>query len=138
MPVLLYEVDITPLPELNMAKRILLINDEQGYSAKSYLETFGGWEVMTSPSGYEGMGTAQSEQPDAIVLDVRNLKTDGVGMFRQLQSHPTTQPIPVVLLTTALHVQIRAQFAQMGIRGLIYTPYEPATLATDMAESLGW
>ncbi|NJR38326.1 MAG: response regulator [Leptolyngbyaceae cyanobacterium CSU_1_4] len=119
-------------------KRILLINDEQGYSAKPYLETFGGWDVMTAHSGQEGMGTAQTEKPDAIVLDVRNLKTDGVGMFHQLQAHPTTQPIPIVLLTTALHDQVRAQFAQLGVRGLTYTPYEPATLATDMAESLGW
>lgn len=132
-------MDIEEVTELNMAnKRILLINDEQGYSAKPYLETFGGWEVMTAHSGHEGMGTAQTEKPDAIVLDVRNLRTDGVGMFQQLQAHPTTQPIPVLLLTTALHAQIRAQFAQLGVRGLIYTPYEPATLATDMAESLGW
>jgi CheY-like chemotaxis protein len=118
-------------------KRILLINDEQGYSAKSYLETFGGWEVMTSHSG-QGVGKAQAEKPDAIVLDVRNPRTDGIGMFQQLQSNPTTQPIPVVLLTNALHVQVRSQFAQLGLRGLIYTPHEPATLATDMAESLGW
>ena len=124
---------------LNMAnKRILLINDEQGYSAKPYLETFGGWDVMTAHSGQEGMGTAQAEKPDAIVLDVRNLKTDGVGMFHQLQSHPVTQPIPVVLLTTALHAHVRAQFAKLGVRGLTYTPYEPGTLAIDMAESLGW
>jgi response regulator RpfG family c-di-GMP phosphodiesterase len=126
---------------MNMAtKRILLINDEQGSrnSAKAYLENFGGWEVVTSRSGYEGMGTAQAEKPDAIVLDVRDLRTDGVGMFHQLQSNPTTQPIPILLLTTALHGKVRAQFAQLGVRGLTYTPYEPSTLATDMAESLGW
>jgi response regulator RpfG family c-di-GMP phosphodiesterase len=120
-------------------KRILLINDEQGRnSAKAYLETFGGWEVVTSRSGFEGVGRAQSERPDAILLDVRDLRTDGVGMFHQLQSNPTTQPIPVLLLTTTLHSNIRAQFAQLGVRGLTYTPYEPSTLATDMAESLGW
>jgi response regulator RpfG family c-di-GMP phosphodiesterase len=123
-----------------MAKRILLINDEQGNrnSAKVYLETFGGWEVVTSRSGYEGMGKAQADKPDAIVLDVRDLRTDGVSMFQQLQANPSTQPIPVLLLTTALHAQVRAQFAQLGVRGLIYTPYEPSTLAIDMAETLGW
>jgi CheY-like chemotaxis protein len=122
-----------------MSKRILLINDEQGTrnAAKAYLETFGGWEVVTSQSGFEGMGKAQSTQPDAIVLDVRDLKTDGLGMFRQLQDNPKTQLIPVILLTTA-HSQLRSQFAQLGVRGLAYTPYEPGTLATDMAETLGW
>ncbi|MCU0570258.1 MAG: response regulator [Oculatellaceae cyanobacterium Prado106] len=123
-----------------MAKRILLINDEQGdrNSAKAYFESFGGWEVMTSRSGYEGMGKAESTQPDAILLDVRDLKTDGMGMLNQLQANPSTQAIPVLLLTTAFHTQLCAQFAQRGVRGLTYTPYEPATLATDVAESLGW
>jgi response regulator RpfG family c-di-GMP phosphodiesterase len=123
-----------------MAKRILLINDEQSIrkATQAYLETFGGWEVLTARSDQENIGSAQLEKFDAIVLDIRCMESDGVSLVQRIQSNPITQKVPVLLLTTAIHSQIRTQLARLGVRGFTYESQHPSMLAAEMAEALGW
>ena len=73
-------------------KRILVIDDDDGVReiAQFCLEAAAGWEVLTAASGSEGLATAESEQPDAILLDVMMPDMDGATTFR-LCSPPFTK-----------------------------------------------
>ena len=53
-------------------KCILIIDDEEDIRevAQLCLEAVGGWQVCTAQSGSQGLIKAQSQQPDAILLDV--------------------------------------------------------------------
>ena len=123
-----------------MVKRILLIDDEEDIRevAQLSLEMMGGWQVITAQSGSEGVTKADLEQPDAILLDVMMADQDGLMTFQQLQARLTTQQIPVILLTAKVQAVDQRQFAELGVSGVITKPFEPLSLADQVATSLGW
>ena len=94
--------------------------------------------MLTASSGNEGLLQSQTQQPDAILLDVSMPDIDGLATFAKLQENPTTQSIPVILLTAKIQPADQAEFAQLGVTGLISKPFDPLTLASQVAEVLGW
>jgi CheY-like chemotaxis protein len=123
-----------------MTKRILVIDDEERLRevVQACLETIGGWEVLTAGTASVGLLKAKTEQPDGILLDVMMPKIDGITLFRNLQENPATQSIPVILLTAKMQSADQAQFAQLGVAGVIAKPFDPLKLADQVAEILGW
>ncbi|MBE9017737.1 two-component system response regulator [Chroococcidiopsis sp. CCALA 051] len=122
------------------SKRILLIDDEQRLSRviETCLRKLGGWTVLTAQSGSEGLQKAQTQQPDAILLDVMMPDLDGIALFRELQENPATQAIPVILLTAKVQPVDRESYARLGVVGAIAKPFDPLQLANQIAETLGW
>jgi CheY-like chemotaxis protein len=122
------------------AKRILVIDDEDDIRevAQLCLEMVGGWEVLTASSGSEGLALAETERPDAILLDVMMPDMDGLATFQKLQSNTATHHIPVLLLTAKVQSTDRHRFAELGLTALIAKPFDPLNLASQVAEALGW
>jgi len=122
------------------AKRILVIDDAEDIRevAQVSLEVVGGWEVLTASSGREGVAKALAEQPDAILLDVMMPDQDGPTTFKQLQANHATQHIPVILLTAKALASDRRMFADLGVVSVISKPFEPMSLAAQVAQALGW
>jgi CheY-like chemotaxis protein len=121
-------------------KRILVIDDEDDIRevAQLCLETIGGWEVMTAACGKEGLVTAETQQPDAILLDVMMPEMDGPTTFQNLQANAATQDIPVVFLTAKVQAAEQRRFAELGVKAVLTKPFDPLTLATQLAKALGW
>ncbi len=121
-------------------RRILLIDDEDDIRevAQLCLETVGGWEVITADCGKEGLIKAENEQPDAILLDVMMPEWDGPTTFQALQNNAVTKNIPVVLLTAKVQASEQRLFAQLGVKAVFAKPFDPLSLATELAEVLGW
>ncbi len=121
-------------------RRILVIDDEERIQevVQTCLEILNGWEVLTASSGEEGLLQAQTQQPDAILLDVSLPGMDGLDIWQQLQENPTTQSIPVILLTARVQPADRERFARLGIAGVIPKPFDPVQLAAQVAQALGW
>ena len=121
-------------------KRILIIDDEDDIRevAQLSLETIPGWEVLTARSGREGLEMAVAEQPDAILLDVMMPDVDGPTTFQKLQAKPEISHIPVVLLTAKVQASDRQRFSTLGIKAVMAKPFDPLTLADQLAEILGW
>lgn len=121
-------------------KRILLVDDEDDIRevAQLSLEMVGGWEVLAASSGQEALRRAESERPDAILLDVMMPDMDGPTTFRNLQANPATHGIPVLLLTAKVRSADRERFAELGVAGVLSKPFDPLTLAQEIASVLGW
>ncbi|AFZ18848.1 response regulator with CheY-like receiver, AAA-type ATPase, and DNA-binding domains [Allocoleopsis franciscana PCC 7113] len=121
-------------------KRILVIDDEINLCTviQACLENLGGWETLTALSGKEGLAIAQTQQLDAILLDVMMPDMDGLTLFEKLQNDSTTQAIPVILFTAKVQSTDIAQFAKLGVAGVIAKPFDPLTLAEQVASMLGW
>lgn len=121
-------------------KRILVIDDEDDIRevAQLCLETVGGWEVITAASGTEGLEKAASQTPDAILLDVMMPDMDGPTTFKKLQANLSTQNIPVILLTAKVQASERRRFAELGVKAVFVKPFDPMTLADQLAEALHW
>ncbi|MBF1999886.1 MAG: response regulator [Synechococcales cyanobacterium C42_A2020_086] len=123
-----------------IAKRILIIDDEERIRevVRACLEDLGGWQTLTAASGEEGWQQATREPLDAILLDVSMPDLDGITLFHRLHAHPATSAIPVVLLTAKVLPDDKAQFAQLGIAGIITKPFDPMRLVPDIAALLQW
>lgn len=123
-----------------VAKRVLVIDDEDDIRevAQVSLEIMAGLDVIVARSSSEGLVKAETEHPDAILLDVMLPDTDGLTTFQHLQANPATCHIPVVLLTAKVRACDHDRFADLGVKATITKPFKPARLAKQLLEILGW
>ncbi|MGD0901727.1 MAG: response regulator [Terracidiphilus sp.] len=123
-----------------MSHRILIIDDEEDIRevAGLSLETVAGWEVVLASSGAQGIACAIEHQPDAILLDVMMPVMDGPATFRELRKNPSTAHIPVMLLTAKVQSTDQRRFADLGVEAILFKPFDPLTLSTQIADVLGW
>ena len=123
-----------------MPHKILIIDDEDDIRevAALSLESVAGWDVVTANSGAQGVARAIEHQPDAILLDVMMPGMDGPSTFRELRKNPVTAKIPVLLLTAKVQSSDQRRFADLGVESVLFKPFDPMTLADQIAGVLGW
>lgn len=121
----------------NMRKRILIVDDESDIRelAQIALEEFAGWKVLHARSGAEGITRAQTQQPDAILLDMMMPDMRGTQVLTTLKADPATTAIPVILLTAKVQA---AQQPPDGAAGVILKPFDPLQLAAEISRLLTW
>lgn len=121
-------------------KRILIVDDEERIReiVCACVIDLGGWQAIVAASGEEGLIKAQREDLDAILLDISMPDLDGYAVYQQLQDNPSTQNIPIILLTAKVLASDRRRFSQMNIAGVITKPFNPMTLPDEIAAKLGW
>ena len=56
----------------------------------------------------------------------------------QLNNNSQTKDIPVILLTAKTGTAEKRLFQNIGVTGVITKPFDPLTLATQMAKLLQW
>ncbi len=123
-----------------MPHRILIIDDEDDIRevAALSLETVAGWDVLVASSGAQGLARAIEFQPEAILLDVMMPGMDGPSTVRELRKNPATAGIPVLLLTAKVQSSDQRRFADLGVQAVLFKPFDPMTLSTQIAGVLGW
>jgi CheY-like chemotaxis protein len=129
------------LPENKMkGKQILIVDDQEHLRelVQLCLEDLAGWNTLVAESGQECLQILQTERPNAILLDLSMPGMDGFAVYDRLQSDPITRSIPVILLTARVMSTDMAEFAEMGVAGVIRKPFEATTLPGKVAEILGW
>ncbi|MCU0547015.1 MAG: response regulator [Oscillatoriaceae cyanobacterium Prado104] len=122
------------------AKSILVIDDEKNLCSviQACLESLGGWRVLIAREASEGLLLAETQLPDAILLDVMMPDMDGVTLFKALQGKAATRGIPVILLTAKVQSLDLSEFSELGVAGVIAKPFDPLMLAQQVADILGW
>jgi CheY-like chemotaxis protein len=123
-----------------MSHSILIVDDEDDIRevAALSLESIADWKVYVASSGAEGLSLAIQHRPDAIVLDVMMPVMDGPATFRELQKNPATASIPVLLLTAKVQSSDQRRFADLGVKAILFKPFDPLTLADQISSALGW
>ena len=122
-----------------MSRRILVVDDDPLLRevAQTALELVGGWQVSTAQSGSEAPQQARTERPDAILLDVMMPGIDGPTTVNALRADPTTSDIPIIFLTAKMPSDL-GEWRPLCLAGVISKPFNPMTLAAEMAAMLGW
>ena len=121
-------------------KRILLIDDEETIQevVQVGIEIEAGWQVEIASSGWEGINLAQTQQPDAILLDVMMPELDGISTLSSLKANAKTRSIPVIFLTAKTQATEKDQFQNLGVVDVITKPFNSMTLASQIAKILRW
>lgn len=121
-------------------RRILLIDDEDDIRevASLTLEATAGWDVISANSGRNGINAALNDKPEAILMDVMMPEMDGPTTFREMQKIPELADIPVILLTAKVQGVDQRRFADLGVAAVLFKPFDPMTLAQQIADVLDW
>lgn len=121
-------------------RRVLIIDDEE--RIREVLRTcfvkLAKWDVIVADCGSAGIAKAEAEQPDAILLDVSMPEMDGRATLQKLKDNSSTRAIPVIFLTAKVQPTDKAEYAQLGVAGLITKPFNPVTISQQVAEILHW
>jgi len=119
---------------------VLVVDDDDHIRevATLALEVVGGWRVISTSSGEDAAEIARAEQPDAVLLDVMMPGVDGPSTVARLREDPATAGIPVILLTAKNLSVDRRDFSALALAGMIAKPFDPMTLAGQVARLLGW
>ena len=67
---------------------------------------------------------AGQQRPDLILLDLNLPKVDGLEVLRQVRSHPETQLIPVVVLTSSREENNIAESYRRGVNSYLRKPVD--------------
>ncbi|MEM6867698.1 MAG: response regulator [Cyanobacteria bacterium P01_C01_bin.121] len=123
-----------------LSKQILMIDDESDIQtvARIGLTIMSDWQVLTASSGKEGIAQAKSHKLDAILLDVMMPDMDGIATLKALKADSSTQSIPIIFLTAKSRALNRKELYALGAQGVIHKPFDPTTLASQIAGFLGW
>jgi CheY-like chemotaxis protein len=129
-----------PAPASVTERRVLVVDDDDHIRevATLALEVVGGWTVISTGSGEDAAEIARRERPDAVLLDVMMPGVDGPTTLARLRENPETAGIPVILLTAKNLLVDRRDFSELALAGMIAKPFDPMTLAGEMARLLGW
>ena len=110
-------------------KRVLVIEDEQ--DVKDLLTrtlSKAGLVTSTVKDGEAGIAAARAEQVDLIVLDLMLPRMSGLEVCRVLKSDPSTQAIPIVMLTAKVEEIDRIVGLEFGADDYVTKPFSPREL----------
>ena len=95
--------------------RILLVEDnEMNREMLAERLELRGYQVLVAADGVQGVLMAQSEKPDAILMDMSLPALDGWEATRQIKAAPETRSIPVIALTAHVLTGDRERCLEAG------------------------
>ena len=104
---------------------VLVIDDEENIIDLIKLGLkYEGFEVVAVGEGEEGIAAAQRTNPIFIILDWMLPDMDGLEVCRRLRSNPTTQDIPILLLTAKGEVGSRVEGLNTGADDYLTKPFD--------------
>lgn len=106
--------------------KVLVIDDEKNIIEFIKLGLrYEGFEVEEAFDGLAGIAAAQRLLPDMIILDVMlpDPNIDGLEVCRRLRMNPTTQNLPILMLTAKDEVEDRVLGLQTGADDYLAKPF---------------
>lgn len=106
----------------NLMGRVLIIDDEKLLGKQLYkLLNQEGYNVYYAPTGKEGIGIARSQNPDAVLLDLKLPDMDGLEVLKALN---TLDPPPNTIMMTAHgNIELAVSAIKLGAYDFIEKPF---------------
>src|ERR671916_244532 len=120
-----------------MAKVVLVVEDEEAVrELEKFILEQQGYAVMEARDGLEGLTKAEFRRPDLILLDLMMPDVSGGRMFQEMQEHPATAGIPIVVVTGKPDAH-QIFDDQIGPDNVIMKPFEADTLVGRIRQHIG-
>ncbi len=87
--------------------------------------------VVLAAVGADALSLAHEQQPDVILLDINMPGMDGVEVSRRLRDDPTTERIPIIVMSA--QDRLRATGPLMPVNDRLPKPFEIQTLYEKVA-----
>ncbi len=115
--------------------KLLLIEDDANV-AEVLAIAFGeeGHEATIAYTGEEGLARLRQERPDAVLLDVRLPKMNGIEVLRRIRSNDQT--LPVIIITGLATQSEVAEARELGVTDVIEKSYVLQRFSESLARVL--
>lgn len=114
---------------------VLVVDDDEEVRACLGVRLqFAGYDVLSADDGEQGLAAVLEHHPDAVVLDIRMPKKDGITMLREMRSNKSVQDIPVVMLSANIRDQNSS--LEAGANYFVSKPYEASAVLSAIESSL--
>ena len=127
-----------PLGRLNGYCVLVVDDDEEIRTFLATLMTDEGAAALQAADGDEALATAIRAKPDLITLDLSMPGRDGIETFCDLRENPTTEEIPVCIITG--HPEFRKVIYDRPVtppEGFIEKPCDPEHVVKTIRRILG-
>ncbi len=124
-----------PDPEDDLAFRILICDDEEliRWSVSEHLKTEG-FEVDTAKDGVEALESVARAVPDALVMDLKMPRLDGMSALRRLRE--LEPQLPVIVITAHGAVDSAIEATKLGAAGYLSKPFDLRELSLVLGKVL--
>ena len=118
-----------------MARRILIIDDEQGIrAALGQLLEFEGYEVRAVANAVDGITEYAKQRPDLVFLDVKMAGIDGVEALKKIkESDPSAI---VVMISGHATIQTAVEATQLGAYDILEKPLDTDRILVTLRNAL--
>ncbi len=112
------------------AKRVLLVEDEESLRRvmKDLLEREG-FVVFEASDGVIALDEIDRLAPDLVVLDLNLPRLDGYGVLSHLRARPSTQKLPVIVLTAKGDEESEVRVFEYGASDYLTKPFRGRALS---------
>lgn len=122
-------------------RRVLLVDDDADirFIADIALGRIGGYVVSLAASVADARARLeQAPLPDALLLDVTMPVVSGPTFLEELRADPRFDALPVIFMTARTTLEDIESYLAMGAAGVVSKPFDPMSLARQLAEILAW
>ncbi len=118
-----------PRGDFRMNPLILIVEDETRIRdlIKYNLER-AGFRTLAAADGETGLELVFASRPDAVVLDIMLPGQSGIEVLRQIRGEPTTQDLPILLLTARSTETDKLLGFEQGADDYLTKPFSPREL----------
>lgn len=110
-----------------MTGHVLVVEDEPNISeAIKFILSRDGWAVDIHSNGVDAVEEVRRRNPDVLILDVMLPGRSGYDILRELREDPSTEGLPVLMLTARGQTKDRQMAEQAGASHFMTKPFSNA------------
>lgn len=106
-----------------MAPRILVVDDE--LDTLNLLRTIlqiSGFEPVTTLNSVDAITLAETEQPDAVLLDIMMPRLDGFTLCKMMRQNERTKNVPIIFVTAYEALDLEERRVEAGGNMVLHKP----------------
>lgn len=90
-----------------------------------------GFRVTTDNNGQSAWESILLDPPELVITDLQMPRLDGLGLIKQMRSHPDLKDIPVILLTAkGFELDEEELRTERGVQQVLCKPFSPRELVS--------
>jgi putative two-component system response regulator len=121
-----------------LAGNIMIVDDEPANVAvvQKLLERAGYHSFKSTTDSTVAFNLIQASQPDVVLLDINMPEVNGVEILKLIRANPSTQQLPVLILTANSDPDIKLLCLELGATDFLLKPVDPMELVPRVRNSL--
>lgn len=104
-------------------KRLIIVEDDEDIRDYLVSELQSDYDVVACKDGREGLAETLKQIPDLVISDIMMPEMDGNTLCSKIKSSPTTNHVPVILLTAKTRDEDQLEGLQTGADAYIVKPF---------------